>query len=395
MRIFTSESVSSGHPDKIADQISDAVLDEIIAQDQNARVACEVLIKGGLVLVSGEITTNANVDIETIARRVICDIGYSDSKVGFDGNTCAILTSLSHQSPDIAYGVNRASVCDQGAGDQGMVFGYASNETENFMPAPIAYAHSLMRRQEELRKMKEHSWLRPDAKSQVSLLYEAGIPVAADTIVFSTQHSPEVDHKFIEEFVMEQIVKYCIPENLLCKRPKFYVNPTGKFIVGGPAADCGLTGRKIIIDTYGGMARHGGGAFSGKDPSKTDRSACYMARYIALNIVAAGLAKRCEIQIAYAIGIAEPVAIAVETFGTGRLSDQKIATLVRQCFDLTPYGITRTLDLLRPIYFPTAKFGHFGRVEPEFTWEQSNKVDMLIDAAGIKTSKHFGNFANP
>lgn len=376
--LFTSESVSEGHPDKVADQISDAILDAILTQDQNARVACETMVKTGMALVAGEITTSAWVDIEDLVRKVIIEIGYNDSLMGFDGHSCSVLNAIGKQSPDIAMGVDRTNA-DQGAGDQGLMFGFACNETDVLMPAPITYAHRLMQRQAHVRKTKELPWLRPDAKSQVTFLYEENRPVAVDTIVLSTQHNEEINHKDLEEAVIEHIIKPIIPEQYLTKNTKFFINPTGRFVIGGPQGDCGVTGRKIIVDTYGGMARHGGGAFSGKDPSKVDRSAAYMGRYVAKNIVAAGLADRCEIQISYAIGIAKPTSIYVETFGSAKIPEDKIAKLVLEHFDLRPQGITKTLNLLRPIYQKTAAYGHFGREEPEFSWEKLDK------AADLKT----------
>lgn len=384
-KLFTSESVSNGHPDKIADQISDAVLDAIIAQDPHCRVACETMVKTGMVIVAGEVTTRAWVDIEHLTREVVNQIGYNNSDLGFDGNSCAVLTAIGKQSPDIAQGVDRGNE-ELGAGDQGLMFGYASNETDVLMPAPITYAHRLMMRHAELRKQKKFPWLRPDAKSQVTLHYDNGKPIAIDSIILSTQHAPEVSQKIITETVMEEIIKPVIPIHWINKATRFYINPTGRFVIGGPQGDCGLTGRKIIVDTYGGMAHHGGGCFSGKDPSKVDRSGAYAGRYIAKNIVAAGLAERCEVQVAYAIGIAEPTAISVETFGTGKISNEKIVELIRQHFDLRPWGIIKMLDLLKPIYQPTAAFGHFGREEPGFTWEKTDKAAMLKDAAGINSA---------
>lgn len=377
---FTSESVSEGHPDKIADQISDAILDEIIKQDKYGRVACETLVNTGMVLVAGEITTTAWVDIEKLARDTIKNIGYNSSALGFDWESCAVITAIGKQSPDIALGVDSAPHKEQGAGDQGLVFGYASNETDVFMPAPVVYAHRLMQRQAEVRKKNIIPWLRPDAKSQVTLLYQNGKPVSVETIVLSTQHNPDIDHKQITEAVIEEIIKPIIPPQWLNKQTRFLINPTGRFVIGGPLSDCGVTGRKIIVDTYGGMARHGGGSFSGKDPSKVDRSAAYAARYVAKNIVAAGLADRCEIQISYAIGVAEPISIDVETFGTGKISNEKISQLISQHFDLRPRGIIEMLDLLRPIYFPTATYGHFGRNETNFSWEKIDKVMALKEA---------------
>lgn len=381
--IFTSESVSEGHPDKIADQISDRIVDAFIAKDPQARVACETVVKTGLVLVAGEVSTSASADIEQLARQTIAEIGYNNLAVGFDGNSCAVLTEISKQSVDIAQGVDRAEEENQGAGDQGMMFGYASNETDVLMPAPILYAHRLMRRQALLRRNGTLAWLRPDAKGQVTIRYENGKPVAVEAVVLSTQHSPEIEQEALREAVMEEIIKPVIPVEWVTKNTRFYINPTGRFVIGGPLGDCGLTGRKIIVDTYGGMARHGGGCFSGKDPSKVDRSAAYAGRYVAKNIVAAGLADRCEIQVAYAIGVAEPVSICVNTFGTGKISDERLVDLVKTHFDLRPRAIIRELDLLRPIYHATAAYGHFGREEPEFTWERTDKVDLLRNAAGV------------
>jgi S-adenosylmethionine synthetase len=369
--LFTSESVSEGHPDKIADQISDAVLDAILKQDKSARVACETFVKTGMVLVGGEITTSAWVDIEALVRETIRDIGYDSSSMGFDWESCAVLTAIGKQSADIAQGVDRPE--EQGAGDQGLMFGYATNETDVLMPAPITYAHRLVERQALLRKQGVLPWLRPDAKSQVTLQYENGRPVAVDTIVLSTQHTPDIDQSNLVEAVIEEIIKPILPVDWITNKTRFLVNPTGRFVVGGPLGDCGLTGRKIIVDTYGGMGRHGGGCFSGKDPSKVDRSAAYAARYVAKNIVAAGLADRCEIQISYAIGVADPTSIYVDTFGTGQLPDAEIVKLVQEHFDLRPGGIIKMLDLLRPIYKKTAAYGHFGRQEPEFTWERVDK----------------------
>lgn len=408
--IFTSESVSEGHPDKVADQISDAVLDALLARDRHARVACETLVKTGVSIVAGEITTNAWVDLEDLVRGVIADIGYTSSEVGFDGATCGVLNLIGKQSVEIAMGVDgnedeRKKPEDQGAGDQGLMFGYACNETPALMPAPIQYAHRLVERQAEARKSGQLPWLRPDAKSQVTLRYRDGQPVAIDAVVLSTQHHPEVSQSKLKEAVMELVIKQVLPAELLTKDTEFHINPTGKFVIGGPVGDCGLTGRKIIVDTYGGMARHGGGAFSGKDPSKVDRSAAYAGRYVAKNIVAAGLAEKCEIQVSYAIGVAEPTSISVTTFGTGKISDDKIVALVRKHFDLRPYAITTMLDLLHPMYQATAAYGHFGR-EPEqrsyrwqtrengqlvdhedsftaFPWEKTDKADALRDDAGL------------
>ncbi|MBP0047232.1 methionine adenosyltransferase [Marinobacterium sp. AK62] len=391
--LFTSESVSEGHPDKIADQISDAVLDAIIAEDKYARVACETMVKTGVAIVSGEISTSAWIDLEDLVRSVICDIGYTSSDVGYDGETCGVINIIGKQSVDIAQGVDRSKPEDQGAGDQGLMFGYASNETDVLMPAPITFSHRLVERQAEARKSGLLPWLRPDAKSQVTCRYENGKPVAIDAVVLSTQHNPDVTQADLQEAVQELIIKHVLPAELLHKGTQFHINPTGKFVIGGPVGDCGLTGRKIIVDTYGGMARHGGGAFSGKDPSKVDRSAAYAGRYVAKNIVAAGLADRCEIQVSYAIGVAEPTSVSVNTFGTGKISDEKIIGLVREHFDLRPYAITRMLDLLHPMYRQTAAYGHFGRDPFEMTvgddtftafpWEMTDKAAALKDAAGL------------
>ncbi|MDA0339830.1 MAG: methionine adenosyltransferase [Proteobacteria bacterium] len=380
-RTFTSESVSEGHPDKMADQISDAVLDAIIAEDPNARVACETLVKTGMAMIAGEITTTAWVDLEELVRQVIIDIGYNSSRVGFDGASCAVLNGIGKQSPDIAMGVDESEDHEQGAGDQGLMFGYASNETDVLMPAPITYSHRLVKQQSEVRKSGKLKFLRPDAKSQVTFRYdEKGQPVAIDAVVLSTQHDEDVSLEDLREAVMEEIIKPILPANWLHAGTKFHINPTGRFIIGGPVGDAGLTGRKIIVDTYGGMARHGGGAFSGKDPSKVDRSAAYATRYVAKNIVAAGLADRCEIQVSYAIGVAEPTSISVNTFGTGKLSDERIEELVREHFDLRPKGLIAMLDLKRPIYRNTAAYGHFGREEPDFTWEKTDKAEALASA---------------
>ncbi|MFW5450599.1 MAG: methionine adenosyltransferase [Methylophagaceae bacterium] len=381
--LFTSESVSEGHPDKVADQISDAILDEILRQDPNARVACETLIKTGAAIIAGEITTSAWVDLEEVVRKTITDIGYNNSDVGFDGETCAVMSLIGKQSVDIAQGVDRARPEEQGAGDQGLMFGYASNETDVLMPAPITYAHRLVKRQAQVRKSGTLPWLRPDAKSQVTFVYEDGKPVGIDAVVLSTQHNPEVSLKDLQEAVMELIIWPTLPAEWISKDTSFHINPTGQFIIGGPVGDAGLTGRKIIVDTYGGMARHGGGAFSGKDPSKVDRSAAYAGRYVAKNIVAAGLADRCEIQISYAIGVAEPTSISIETFGTGKISEQKLEALVREHFDLRPIGLVKMLDLIRPIYRATAAYGHFGREEAEFTWERTDLANTLRNAADI------------
>ncbi len=378
--LFTSESVSEGHPDKIADQISDAILDAILKQDTSARVACETMIKTGMVIIAGEITTTATVDFEAVVRKTILDIGYSDSDMGFDGATCAVLNAIGKQSPNIAQGVDRDSAESQGAGDQGMMFGYATNETDVLMPAPITYSHRLVRKQAEVRKNGTLSWLRPDAKSQVTFKYKDGQPVAIDAVVLSSQHDADVSMSDIHDGIREEIIKPVLPSEWISKDTKFHINPTGRFEIGGPMGDCGLTGRKIIVDTYGGSARHGGGAFSGKDPSKVDRSAAYACRYVAKNIVAAGLADRCEIQVSYAIGVAEPTSISVETFGTGKVSDAQLTTLIRENFDLTPFGIVQMLDLLRPIYLPTAAYGHFGREDLDLSWEKTDKAEALRGA---------------
>ncbi len=380
---FTSESVSEGHPDKVADQISDAVLDALLAQDPRSRVACETLVKTGMVILAGEVTTHANVDLEALVRKVVCDIGYDHGDIGFDGQSCAVLNAIGKQSADIAMGVDEDENHEQGAGDQGLMFGYASNETEVLMPAPITYSHLLVKRQAEVRKNNSLPWLRPDAKSQITFRYENNKPVAIDAVVLSTQHSPDISNKALHEAVMDEIILPVLPKEWLHKETKYFINPTGQFIIGGPVGDCGLTGRKIIVDSYGGMARHGGGAFSGKDPSKVDRSAAYMARYVAKNIVAAGLAERCEIQVSYAIGVAEPTSITVETFGTSKLSEDRLVQIVRDHFDLRPKGLINQLGLLKPIYQPTASYGHFGRTEDSFSWEKTDKVDALKDAAGL------------
>ncbi|WP_374241241.1 methionine adenosyltransferase [Zoogloea sp.] len=383
--LFTSESVSEGHPDKVADQISDAVLDAVLAQDPRGRVACETLVSTGLVVISGEITTKANINYMDIARETVRRIGYDDSDIGFDYKSCAVLTAINRQSPDIAQGVNEGEGLDldQGAGDQGLMFGYACNETPSLMPFPIYYAHRIMQRQAEVRKDGRLPWLRPDAKSQLSVRYVDGKPVAIDTVVVSTQHDPDVSYDDLKEAIIEQVIKPVLPKEMLTGNTRYLINPTGRFVIGGPAGDCGLTGRKIIVDTYGGAAHHGGGAFSGKDPSKVDRSAAYAGRYVAKNIVAAGLADRCEIQVAYAIGVARPVSLMVETFGTGKVSDEKIVELVQKHFDLRPKGIIATLDLLRPIYSRTAAYGHFGREEVDFTWETTDKAAALRADAGL------------
>ncbi len=383
--IFTSESVSEGHPDKMADQISDAVLDAILKQDKGARVACETLVKTGLVIIAGEITTSAYVDLEALVRKTVTDIGYNRSAVGFDGETCAVLNGIGKQSPDIAGGVDRSTAEEQGAGDQGLMFGYANNETDVLMPAPVTYAHRMVEQQSRVRRDGTLTWLRPDAKSQVTLRYQDGKPVGIDALVLSTQHDPDISLSDLREAVMEHILKPVLPAEWLaeCPQSKIHINPTGIFVIGGPVGDCGLTGRKIIVDTYGGMARHGGGAFSGKDPSKVDRSAAYAGRYVAKNIVAAGLADKCEIQVSYAIGVAEPTSISIETFGTGKVSDRRIEDIVRDVFDLRPYGIVTMLDLIRPIYQQTAAYGHFGRELPDFTWEKTDRADALRQAAGL------------
>lgn len=391
--LFTSESVSEGHPDKIADQISDAVLDAIIAEDKYARVACETMVKTGVAIISGEISTSAWIDLEDLARKVICDIGYTSSDVGYDGETCGVINIIGKQSLDIAQGVDRSRPEDQGAGDQGLMFGYASNDTDVLMPAPICYAHRLVERQAEARKSGLLPWLRPDAKSQLTFRYENGKPAGIDAVVLSTQHDPDVKLSDLREAMMELVIKHTLPAEWITKETQFHINPTGNFVIGGPVGDCGLTGRKIIVDTYGGMARHGGGAFSGKDPSKVDRSAAYAGRYVAKNIVAAGLADRCEIQVSYAIGVAEPTSVSINTFGTGKISDDKIIQLVREHFDLRPYAITKMLDLLHPMYKATAAYGHFGRDPYEmtvggdtftaFTWERTDKADDLRVAAGL------------
>ena len=377
--IFTSESVSEGHPDKMADQISDAVLDAILKDDRDARVAVETMVKTGMAVVAGEVTTSTYVDLEDVVRDVILDIGYNSSDVGFDGASCAVLNAIGKQSPDIAMGVNEGEGAhlEQGAGDQGLMFGYATNETDVLMPAPIYYSHRMVEKQAELRKHGVLPWLRPDAKSQVTLRYENGKPVAIDAVVLSTQHDEDISQKDIHEAIMDLVVKETLPAQWLHADTQYHINPTGQFIIGGPVGDCGLTGRKIIVDTYGGMARHGGGAFSGKDPSKVDRSAAYAGRYVAKNIVAAGLADRCEIQVSYAIGVAQPTSISINTFGTGQLSDDKISDLVREHFDLRPRGLIEMLDLKRPIYRKTAAYGHFGREDADFTWEATDKAETL------------------
>jgi len=380
--LFTSESVSEGHPDKMADQISDAVLDALIAQDKGSRVACETMIKTGMVVVAGEISSQANINVEDIVRKLVCEIGYQHSYSGFDGNTCAVLNALGEQSGDISMGVDESDDHEQGAGDQGLMFGYASNETSVLMPAPITYSQLLVKRQSEVRKTGSLPWLEPDAKSQLTMRYVNGKPEGIDTVVLSTQHKEEVSLSELKEGVMEEIIKPVLPSHWIDKNTKYFINPTGRFVIGGPQGDCGLTGRKIIVDTYGGMARHGGGAFSGKDPSKVDRSAAYLARYIAKNLVAANIAERCEIQLSYAIGVAEPTSISVETFGTAKTPDEKIVALIREHFELKPKGLISMLNLLRPIYKNTAAYGHFGREENGFTWENTDKAETLREAAG-------------
>ena len=404
--LFTSESVSEGHPDKVADQISDAVLDAVLARDPEARVACETLVKTGVAVVAGEVTTRAWVDLETLVRGVICDIGYTSSDVGFDGRTCGVVNIIGKQSPDIAQGVDRGRPEEQGAGDQGLMFGYATDETTALMPAPIHYAHKLVERQAKVRKGRQPKlpWLRPDAKSQLTFAYRGHRPVGIEAVVLSTQHAPDVSQKSLREAVMEEIIKPVLPARWLSRRTKYHINPTGRFVTGGPVGDCGLTGRKIIVDSYGGMARHGGGAFSGKDPSKVDRSAAYAARYVAKNLVAAGLAQRCEIQVSYAIGVSRPTSVSVNSFGTGRIPDARLEKLVAAHFDLRPFGIIRMLDLIHPMYRETASYGHFGRAPVEmeydwqddvrgsgrrrdrftaFSWERTDRAEALKKAAGI------------
>ncbi len=381
--IFTSESVSEGHPDKLCDAVSDAILDAVLSQDKHARVACETLAKTGMVILAGELTTTAHIDFESIVRNTVNSIGYDNSEVGFDGNTCAVINALGHQSPDIAMGVDRSIDEDQGAGDQGLMFGYATNETDNLMPAPISYAHKLVKRQADVRRSGTLNWLRPDAKSQLTFLYRDGKPVAVDAIVLSTQHSPDVSLADLKEGVMEEIIKPVIPAEWLNADTQIHINPTGNFVIGGPVGDAGLTGRKIIVDTYGGMARHGGGAFSGKDPSKVDRSAAYAGRYVAKNIVAAGLANRCEIQISYAIGVAKPTSISIETFETNHVDEKMIVDLVREHFDLRPWGIISSLDLLNMTYRDTAAYGHFGRDDLDLSWEKTDKAELLRAEAGL------------
>jgi len=383
INLFTSESVSEGHPDKMADQISDAILDALLKEDARSRVACETLIKTGMVLVAGEITTEAYVDIEDIVRGVVNDIGYNNADSGFDGHTCAVINAIGKQSPDISQGVDDSHDHEQGAGDQGLMFGYASNETDVLMPAPITYAHRLVKRQSEVRKNGTLPWLEPDAKSQLTFRYVDNKPVSIDAVVLSTQHKDSVSNEDLREGVLEEIIKPVLPEEWITKETKIFINPTGRFVIGGPVGDCGLTGRKIIVDTYGGMARHGGGAFSGKDPSKVDRSAAYVARYVAKNIVAAGIAERCEIQLSYAIGVAEPTSISVETFGTGKISNTEIVRIIREHFELRPKGLIKMLDLIKPIYRDTAAYGHFGREDLELSWEKTDKAVALKAAAGI------------
>ena len=380
--LFTSESVSEGHPDKVADQISDAVVDAIFTDDKTARIACETMVNTGMVVLSGEITTSTYVDMQEVARQTIKEIGYDHSDMGFDWESCAVLVSIDKQSPDIAQGVNEGEGLDldQGAGDQGLMFGFACNETDVLMPFPITYSHLLVKRQAEVRKKGVLPWLRPDAKSQVTVVYEDGKPTSIDTVVLSTQHNPEIEHKDLEEAIIEEVIKPVLPEDMITDKTRYLVNPTGRFVIGGPVGDCGLTGRKIIVDTYGGMARHGGGAFSGKDPSKVDRSAAYAARYVAKNIVAAGLADRCEIQVSYAIGVAEPTSISVNTFGTGKIEEAKLIELIREHFDLRPKGIINMLKLLQPIYRQTAAYGHFGRSDIDLPWERTDKADALRNA---------------
>ena len=384
--LFTSESVSEGHPDKVSDQVSDAILDLYLTKDPNARVAVETLVKTGMAVLAGEVTSSATVtpgEIESTIRKVICDIGYDSSDVCFDGNTCAVINAIGLQSVDIAMGTHEADEANQGAGDQGLMFGYAANETETLMPAPIYYSHRLVEKQAELRRSGAADFLRPDAKSQISVRYEDGKPVSVDAVVLSTQHSADIEQEALRAFVKREIIEAVLPSDWLSDNTKYHINPTGQFIIGGPMGDCGLTGRKIIVDTYGGMARHGGGAFSGKDPSKVDRSAAYAGRYVAKNIVAAGLADRCEIQVSYAIGVAEPTSISIDTFGTAKIAEDVIINLIRTHFDLRPKGLINMLDLKRPIYRPTAAYGHFGREQADFTWERTDKADALRAAAGL------------
>jgi S-adenosylmethionine synthetase len=382
-QLITSESVSEGHPDKMADQISDSILDAILEQDPNGRVACETMIKTGVVIVAGEISTSATIDTEQLVRERVNAIGYDNTKYGFDGHTCGVLNALGKQSPDIAQGVDETGDREQGAGDQGMMYGYATNETEVLMPTPITFAHRLVKRQSEVRRSGTLPWLRPDAKSQVTVRYENGVPKRVDAVVLSTQHDPDVDQKVLHEAVMDEIIRPVIPAQWFANDTRFYINPTGRFVIGGPVGDCGLTGRKIIVDTYGGVARHGGGAFSGKDPSKVDRSAAYACRYVAKNIVAAGIADRCEVQVSYAIGIAEPTSVDVETFGTGKIEEDRISALVSEHFNLKPRGIIDMLELLQPIYTSTAAYGHFGREDEGFPWERTDRAPALRDAAGL------------
>jgi S-adenosylmethionine synthetase len=378
--LFTSESVSEGHPDKISDQVSDAILDAVIEQDKSARVACETMVKTGMAIVAGEITTDAIIDVENIVRKTIIDIGYTDSEMGFDGGSCAVMNALGKQSQDIAQGVDRDNPEDQGAGDQGLMFGYATNETDVLMPAPISLAHNLVKKQAQVRKAGILPWLRPDAKSQVTFIYENDKPIGIDAVVVSSQHHADVKMSDLTEGIMEEIIKPIIPSQWIDKNTKYHINPTGRFEVGGPMGDCGLTGRKIIVDTYGGSARHGGGAFSGKDPSKVDRSAAYACRYVAKNIVAAEIAERCEIQVSYAIGVPRPTSISVNTFGTSKISEEKLIDLINDKFDLRPYGILNMLDLLRPIYLPTAAYGHFGREDIDLSWEKTDKAEELKES---------------
>lgn len=386
--LFTSESVSEGHPDKVADQVSDAVLDALLRGDTRSRVACETMVNTGMIILSGEITTSSHVDYTEVARNTVRDIGYTSSELGFDADSCAVLVSLDKQSADIAQGVNEGEGIDlnQGAGDQGLMFGYACRETDVLMPFPITYAHRLVAKQAEVRKSGKLSWLRPDAKSQVTVKYEDGQPVSIETVVLSTQHNPDISHKDISDAVVEEIIIPVLPAAMVTNETRFLVNPTGRFVIGGPVGDCGLTGRKIIVDTYGGSAHHGGGAFSGKDPSKVDRSAAYAARYVAKNVVAAGLAEKCEVQVAYAIGVAEPVSLMVNTFGTGKVDERQITGLIREHFDLRPKAIIQDLDLLRPIYKNSAAYGHFGREDADFKWELTDKADILREAAGLSNA---------
>ena len=386
--LFTSESVSEGHPDKVADQVSDAILDALLGGDPHSRVACETMVNTGMIIISGEITTSSHVDYTEVARNTVREIGYTSSELGFDADSCAVLVSMDKQSTDIAQGVNEGEGIDlnQGAGDQGLMFGYACKETDVLMPFPITYAHRLVAKQAEVRKSGKLSWLRPDAKSQVTVKYEEGRPVSIDAVVLSTQHDPDISHQDITDAVIEEIIKPVLPSAMVTKETRYMVNPTGRFVIGGPVGDCGLTGRKIIVDTYGGSAHHGGGAFSGKDPSKVDRSAAYAARYVAKNIVAAGLAEKCELQVAYAIGVAEPVSLMINTFGTGKVNERQITSLIREHFDLRPKAIIQDLDLLRPIYRNSAAYGHFGREDADFKWELTDKADILREAAGLSNA---------